>query len=195
MDGIEKIIGRISDDAQKEIDGVLAEAQRQAAEITAAYAQQAKVESEAILARGEKAAAEWEERLSAVAQLENRKELLGAKQEVIEEAFALALKKLQALPEDKYVALMADLAAQAAKTGKETLIFPAGDREKLGGKIVAAANAKLGSGALTLSDATRPITGGFVLSDGAVEVNCTFDTLIRLQRGALAGQVAKVLFD
>ena len=37
--------------------------------------------------------------------------------------------------------------------------------------------------------------GGFILSDGAVEVNCTFDTLIRLQRGARAGEVAKVLFD
>lgn len=37
--------------------------------------------------------------------------------------------------------------------------------------------------------------GGFILSDGPVEVNCTFDTLIRLQRGALAGEVAKVLFD
>lgn len=195
MDGIEKIIGRISDDAQKEIDGILAEAKQQAAEITAAYARQAKEEREAILARGEKSAAEREERLAAVAQLENRKDVLSAKQEVIEEAFELALKKLQALPEDKYVALLAGLAAAAAKTGRETLIFPAADREKVGEAVVAAANKKLADGKLTLSADTRPITGGFILSDGAVEVNCTFDTLIRLQRGTLAGQVAKVLFD
>ena len=63
-------------------------------------------------------------------------------------------------------------------------------------KVVAGAAALLnGTAMLTLAEETRPMDGGFILSDGAVEVNCTFDTLIRLQRGALAGEVAKVLFD
>lgn len=63
-------------------------------------------------------------------------------------------------------------------------------------KVVTGASALLnGTGMLTLAEETRPMDGGFILSDGAVEVNCTFDTLIRLQRGALAGEVAKVLFD
>ena len=63
-------------------------------------------------------------------------------------------------------------------------------------KVVSGASALLnGTGMLTLAEETRPMDGGFILSDGAVEVNCTFDTLIRLQRGALAGEVAKVLFD
>ena len=63
-------------------------------------------------------------------------------------------------------------------------------------KVVAGASALLsGTAMLTLAEETRPMDGGFILSDGAVEVNCTFDTLIRLQRGALAGEVAKVLFD
>lgn len=194
MDGIEKMIGRIREDAQKEIDGVLAEAKQQAAEITAAYARQAEAECEAIVARGEKAAAEREERLGAVSQLESRKEVLAAKQEVIEEAFGLALKKLLALPEEQYVALLADLAVEAAKTGSEKLVFSE-ENQTLGAKVVAAANAKLPGGKLTLSEEKRPVAGGFILSDGAIEVNCTFDTLIRLERGALAGQVAKVLFD
>ena len=63
-------------------------------------------------------------------------------------------------------------------------------------KVVTGASALLnGTGMLTLAEETRPMDGGFILSDGAVEVNCTFDTLLRLQRGALAGEVAKVLFD
>lgn len=227
MDGIEKIIGRISDDTREEIDGVLAEANAQAAELTAAYEAQAAEAAEGILARGKKAAGEREERLAAVAQLECRKNELAAKQEVIEEAFALALKKLQELPEAEAVALLADLAVQASTTGKEQLIFSAEDRE-LGKKVVSAANEKLarkvapelpgeltgskvgavldkvvtgasallaGTGMLTLSEQTRPTKGGFILSNGDVEVNCTFDTLIRLQKGTLAGQVAKVLFD
>ena len=37
--------------------------------------------------------------------------------------------------------------------------------------------------------------GGFILSDGKVEVNCSFDTLVRLQKTETAGEVAKRLFS
>ena len=144
MNGIEKIIDRISGDAQREVDDVLASAKAQAAEITAKYQAQAKAEADDILARGEKAAAERGERLASVAQLECRKEVLRAKQEVVEEAFQLAMKKLTELPQEKCVALLADLAAQAASKGTEALIFSAADRARLGKAVVVAANQKLG---------------------------------------------------
>lgn len=225
MNGIEKITAKIELDAQNEIDAILNQAKAEAAEITAQYEAQAKAEAEEILARGAKAAAEREDRLASMAQMEGRKAELAAKQEVIEDAFALALKKLQALPEEEYVELLANLAVSASANGKEALIFSAADRDRVGKKVVMAANAKLANApelpdeladskvgaildkvvtgaaalingvGLTLSDETRSINGGFILSDGTVEVNCTFDTLVRLQRGALSGQVAKVLFE
>ena len=48
---------------------------------------------------------------------------------------------------------------------------------------------------MTLSEQTRPIQGGLILSDGDVEVNCSFETLVRLIRGETDREVAKVLFD
>lgn len=194
MNGIEKIIDRISGDAQAEIDAVLAQARDEAAEITAKYEAQAKAEADEILKRGAAAAAEREERLASMAQMEGRKAELAAKQEVIEEAFALALSKLQALPEDKYVELLAGLAAKASATGKEKLIFSAKDRDTVGKKVVDAASALVAGGAFVLSDETRAINGGFVLSDGAVEVNCSFETLVRLQKAEITGEVSRVLF-
>lgn len=195
MNGIEKIIDRISGDAQREIDEVLAQARAEAAEITAKYQAQAQAEADEILTRGEKAAAERGERLASVAQLECRKEVLRAKQEVIDEAFQLAMDKLVALPQAEYVALLVDLAVQAATKGTEKLIFSPADRAQVGKAVVVGANQKLGNkGQLTLSEETRPMKGGFILSDGRVEVNCTFDTLVRLQRGTLSTQVADVLF-
>lgn len=195
MNGIEKIIDRISSDAQREIDDVLAQARAEAAALTAQYQAQAQAEADEILARGEKAAAERGDRLASVAQLECRKGVLAAKQEVIEEAFQLAMHKLTQLPQEEYVTLLADLAAQAAAKGNETLIFSVADRARVGKAVVVAANQKLGDrGQLTLSQETRPMQGGFILSDGRVEVNCTFETLVRLQRGALSTQVADVLF-
>ena len=194
MNGIEKIIDRISGDAQAEIDAILDEARAEAAKITAKYEAQAKAEADEILKRGSAAAAEREERLASMAQMEGRKAELAAKQEVIEEAFELALKKLQALPEDQYVELLAGLAVKASVTGKETLIFSAKDCDTLGAKVVAAANAKLTNGALICSKETRSIDGGFILSDGAVEVNCSFTTLVRLQKSEITGDVSRVLF-
>ena len=150
MNGIEKIIDRIRGDAQAEIDAVLNQAKADAAEITARYEAQAKAEAEEILARGKRAAAEREERLVSVAQLECRKGQLAAKQEVIDASFQLALKKLLALPEAEYVNLLANLAAQAAPAGKGELIFAQADRDRVGQAVVKAANEKL-NGSLTLS--------------------------------------------
>ena len=47
---------------------------------------------------------------------------------------------------------------------------------------------------LTLSGETRSIPGGFILRSGSVEVNCAFDTLVRLQKAETAGDVVKKLF-
>ena len=47
---------------------------------------------------------------------------------------------------------------------------------------------------LRLSEETQPIRGGFILKDKNVEVNCTFETLVRLQKAETAGAVVKKLF-
>ena len=195
MNGIEKITGRINEDAQREIDAITEKARAEAEAITARYQAQADQESAEILARGRHNADERVERLASVAQLEAKKMTLAAKQYVLGEAFDKALKDLTELPEEKYVALLAALAVKAARTGRETLIFNPSDRTRYGVKVATMANGALGKkGNLTLSEETRDIRGGLLLSDGDVEVNCAFETLVRLTRNQIAGDVAKVLF-
>lgn len=227
MNGIEKITQMIQSEAQTEIDGVLEAARRDAAETAARYEAQARAESAELAAKQEKAAAEREERLVSVAQLEARKTALAAKQEMVERAYALALEKLCTLPEEKYITVLAELMAEAAATGREEVLFSDRDRERVGKAAVAKANELLarktapelpreltetrvgaildkavasvsaiaqGTAMLTLSPETRPMSGGFILQDQRVEVNCTFDTLVRLQRAETAGAVTKKLF-
>ena len=195
MDGIEKITGRIAADASQEIAAIQAEARRQADEIAGRYEAQARRESEDILARGRRAADERVERLASVAQLDARKLELAAKQEMLSKAYDLALEKLVNLPDKDYVTLLANLAVKASSTGKEAVIFSQKDRTRYGKQVVTQANERLKDGHLTMSEQTRPIQGGLILSDGDVEVNCTFETLVRLQRGEMDREVAKVLFD
>ena len=228
MNGIEKITQRMEDDAQREINEVLTAARAQAEEIARRSREQADRESAAIAARGESAAAEREKRLESMAEMESRKLVLAAKQEVLDEAFTMALEKLCTLPDEEYIELLAALAVKAARTGREKVIFSQKDRNRVGKAVVTRANDALarkvaprlpgdltdtkagaildkvvtgasailaGTGMLTLAEETRPIKGGIILSDGDVETNCTFETLVRLQRENISGEVAKILFD
>lgn len=194
MNGIEKITGRIASDAAQEIESIQAEARRQAEEITARYAEQAERESQELLERGRRSAEERVERLASVAQLEARKLELAAKQEMLSKAYDKALEQLLNLPDQEYTALLADLAVKASSTGQEAVILSQKDRTRFGKQVVTLANEKRKDGRLTLSGETRSIQGGLVLSDGDVEVNCTFETLVRLQRGELDREISKLLF-
>lgn len=198
MQGIENITGRIQADAQAEIDRIQADAAREAQRITDGYAARAERECAGILARGEANAAAAGSRLVSAAQMESRKRTLAAKRETLDKAFDLALDKLIRLPEADYTALLVKLTVSAAVTGTEQLILNQSDRERLGSQIVAQANLSLKksgkTGSITLSEETRPIRGGLILSNGAVEVNCALETLVRLSRSQITGEVSKLLF-
>lgn len=195
MNGIDKITQRITEEIDREIADIRAQARELADAITAEYTARAEKSSADILAHGQAAADERQERLTGMARMEAKKTLLAAKQEMISRAFDLALEKLCSLPEKDYVKLLADLAVRASSTGAEALIFSRKDRARIGKAVVAAANKALGSrGKLTLAMQTRPMAGGLILSDGAVEINCSFETLVRLQKTAAAGEVANILF-
>ena len=221
MNGMEKIAQRIQGDAQKELDQLEAETRRQAEELLAQTRAQAGQEREAILARGKKAAAERQERLESAAQMEKRKLTLAAKQEILDQVFDRALEKLCALPEEELIPMLSRLAAQASASRKEQVIFSKRDRARLGKQVVLGANeilAQKNAGALpgsigeskmgafinkivgvgaqlTLSQDTRNIQGGLILSDGEIEMNCTFETLVRLQREKLEREIAGILFE
>jgi len=198
MNGIEKITQRILEDAQAEIDQILGNAESEADSIHAKYNSQAQREYEELVRRGIERAKEREENLAGSAMLEARKETLAAKQKMIDKAFDLAAKKLSKLSEEDYVSLLASLAASSSYSGTETIVLSKKDREKYGNAIVRDANgllAKEGKKAsLTLSTDTRPTGGGLLLSNGKIETNCTFETLLRLIRSDISGEVAAVLF-
>jgi len=199
MNGIEKIIGRITADTQVEIDQMLREAQLEADSISARYIAKAQLEEAELLERGQKAAAERIERLASVAHIEAKKIVLSAKQDMLDKAFRLAHDKLTQLPEQDYVSLLATLAASASLSGTESLIFTQQDRETVGEKIVAAANTRLEKSgkpaALTLSEETQEMGGGLLIRGDMMEVNCSFNMLLRLSRIEIAGEVAAVLFQ
>ena len=64
------------------------------------------------------------------------------------------------------------------------------------GKVVNNTAARLsGTGLLTLSEQTRNTRGGFVMVNEDIETNCTFETLVRMERESMEKQVAQILFE
>ena len=118
MEGIEKITAKIAQDAQAEISQLMAETDQKVQAVRANAAAQARQEANDIVEKGRAAASERLERLSSASQMERRKLELAAKQEVLGEAFDLALEKLCALPEQEYIALLTRLALEASSSGK-----------------------------------------------------------------------------
>ncbi|MCI9294572.1 MAG: hypothetical protein HFF48_05015 [Lawsonibacter sp.] len=227
MEGIEKITARIAQDAQAEISRLTAETEEKVQAVLTNAAAQAQQEANEIVEKGRMAASERLERLNSASQMERRKLELAARQEVLGEAFALALEKLCTLPEQEYIALLTKLALEASSSGKEQLILSQKDRAAVGKQVVMAVNDALvkerapslpeevtrskvgafvdklvhnttaavtGTG-LTLSEETRDLKGGFIMVDGDVEINCAFETLVRLQREQMEKKVADALFQ
>ena len=198
MTGIEKITGRILADAQAEVDATLHAAESEAASIRAKFEAQARREAEEILRRGRERAEERERNLAGTAQLEARKDTLAAKQAVLDRAFTLAQEQLCALPRAEYTAFLASLAARSSYSGTESIVLSPEDRDSLGETVVKSANERLARegrpAGLTLAPDTRPTGGGLLLREGNIETNCTFETLLRLIRNKISGEVAAVLF-
>ena len=193
MNGIEKITQRIESDAQAEIDRILGDAREEAARISANYRAQADAEAQELDAKNERAAAEQEERLISAAQMKASRLQLAAKQEMVEKAYIQALDKLCAMPKEQYVDVLAKLLVEASSNGKEEAVFSKEDREQVGKAAVEKAN-QISGKQLRLSEESLPIRGGFILKDKNVEVNCTFETVVRLQKAETTGAVVKTLF-
>lgn len=199
MNGIDKILDKLREESQAETSAILDKARAEAEAIAARFAKQAEQESAFLEEKGRKAAEERQDRLIRAAEMESKKTILGAKQAVLDKAFAQAREALLHLPEADCVSFLAKLAAGSAGTGSETLVLNAKDRAALGERVTAEANrlrTEAGLPArLTLSEETAEIDGGLFLRDQSSEVNCTFETLLRLGREELAGQAAAILFD
>ncbi|MDF2608695.1 MAG: hypothetical protein K0R92_169 [Lachnospiraceae bacterium] len=198
MTGLEKIIKHIEDDAAAISKSILSEAEKKAEEIISAakaegekkraeITERSKLEVEASLSRAESAAL-----------LREKKVILNTKQEIIEDVITKAKESLEKLPENEYFDVIINMVKKNALNKPGFILFSKEDKvrlpEQFQEKIQEALTGKSGA-ALTISDETREIDGGFVLVYGDIEENCSFDALFLAARESLQDKVSKVLFD
>ena len=93
MNGIEKLTGRILEDAEAQVKSIIGEAEDKADVILNNKRSEAEGIYQDKIRRGKLAAEQRVERLGSVAKLEAKKLILGTKQEMVSNSFDLALDR------------------------------------------------------------------------------------------------------
>lgn len=199
MMGIERIKRKILEEAQDQKKAILEEAKSRAQDIAAKSEKKAEEIRQATAERYKRIGEEEQRKILSMTQLELRKSFLTEKQALIDEVFVKAEERLGQLSEETYQKLISSMLIKAAITGDEEVIISPEDTKKITPELISKANDELRkngkAGNLQLSAETREMIGGFVLRSQDVEINNTFDALIKLEREELETEIAKILFE
>ncbi len=199
MNGIDRITDRIEADAREQAKAIIAEAEAKCAEIRKENEKKAQERYLQLIRNGTKDCERGLERRKSAAEMDAKKSVLALKQDCVAEAFDMAKRRLADMPEDSYVGFLASLAASAAADGSGEIVLSARDRERCGKAVLERANAALAAKgltpALTLAADSREISGGLILRQGGVEVNCSIEALVEALKGPMTADVARTLFE
>jgi V/A-type H+/Na+-transporting ATPase subunit E len=201
MTGLEKIISEITKESDVQVAKILDEAENNAQKVKANAKLKAEESGRKIKEEMKNQTADIKSRADSAAVLTKRKLILAAKQEIITETFGQALETLKKLPEKDYFDLVVKVAVKnaltdenSAKTGK--IIFNKNDSARIPADFASrlSSQASKKNVKLAVSDETREIPDGFILSYGGIEVNCTFEALIENARESMQDEVTGILF-
>lgn len=197
-EGADRIVRRIMDDAETQAESIKKEAAEKAEAFKAEAKEKAENREEHIIEQAKKEAEEQKRRIIGVAQLEARKEMLAAKQELISEAFDESLEQLVKLDDKTYLSIIKKMLLNLVETGTENVYCSAADLKRIPDSFWKEVNQELAGqgkkGELTPSSEPREIKGGFVLQADGMEINCSFEALLAMKRDELEPEVAAVLF-
>ena len=183
----EKIIERIKKDSEKEIDQILKEAEKQATKIIQDAKKETGQESGKILQLGKKQSENIKKILVSKASQDAKREIMNAREKIIDECFTKAHHGLSTLNEAEYRKIVTKLMEDGFKKldGKCTVVVSRSiDRkiaESMGLKVVG----------------TVETSGGVILksSDGKITLDNTFDGILKRKKGEIRIKVGKVLIS
>ncbi len=198
MASADKLIEKIGADAQADAEKYWQDAEEKKKQSRDKLLRDIKKRKEHISEMAKKAGVEKKKRMAAVYDLEYRKQLLSAKQEMMKKAKALAMKKLEELDDKEYTELMVKKLLECAQDGTGAIAVTKGEKrldEAFLAKVNEQLKAKTGRGEIALLDEPRDIKGGFVYISEGLEINMSLSSLLSETWQDVETQVAAVLFE
>ena len=193
MSGLDKIIEDIKKEADAKTEEILSAAKEKAdAVIKAAEADAKKTVSDAET-RTARECEQVVERAHSSAQLRQQKMILEKKQEIIGDIMEKAKTALGELAEGDYFSLIEKIASRFNLTEPGTVHFSKKDLDRLPDGFAETIGKAVGND-VTVAQEPANIDGGFVLSYGGIEENCSFDAMFRSEREQLQDIISGILF-
>ena len=196
MTGIEVIVNQILDEAKDKEKQILEEAEAEIVEISSkAKAEVEKYEND-LYNKLELDLKNYQSAAMLMAEQKKRRAILNAKQEYIENVMDKTYEKLIGSGDKEYFELVLKLVKKYALGQDGTIIFNKKDKDRMPADLMDKIQnlAKEKGGSLTLTDQERKIDGGFVLVYGGIEENCTFKSLMDIEKEKLHDLVNEMVF-
>ena len=193
MSGIDVIISQIEQDTQAVCEKIIAEAQAKADKILA----EARDQAQSVAAAGkEKTAArvaDIKKRGESAADLEEKRVMLCAKQDIIATMLKTGLDDAKNLPDNEYFALIVQMVEKYSQPEDGIICFGRRDKERMPDDLPERVNSAA-KGRLTLAVEDADIDAGFILKYGGIEQNCSFDAIFASEAETLSDRAGKLLF-
>ncbi len=197
MTGLDKIIGQIRQEGEETAATIIAAARKNSDDKLEKIKADVQKECEAIDRNSEEAVADSLSRARSAASLYERKAILAKKQQLISEIFTKAVEKLDKMDDKKYFAIIERMVSHYHDKGDTgTITFSKRDLKRLPSGFQKSLDKITASdgGKLTISDKTANINGGFILSYGGIEENCSFEALLAESHDTLQDKLGVLLF-
>jgi V/A-type H+-transporting ATPase subunit E len=199
MTGLEKIKTKIIEDAGAKAIQIEEQAAMEAQGILDQASRDTELKKTELLKKAQAESEEFCRRLLAVAELEGRKEILRAKQDMINGAFKTALEKIAGLPDREYQNVLEDMIVRAASREGGEIILSEKDAGRIDDQFINNINKRLNAMGknldLAVSRENVKASGGFILRNGDMEINNTFEILFGMLRPELEGEIVRTLFN
>lgn len=194
MTGLEKITASIRAEGETAAAKLTNEANAAAAQMLAAAQHAAEAEAETLRNAGKAKAADIRAGGVSAAALTERRALLATKQREIAAVITAAHERLCALDAAENEALLLRMIVQYAASAEGELHFSAKDLARLPKNFEQTIATAVPAAKLTVSDKPAEIDGGFVLAQGDIEQNCSFESLFYAARETLQDKAMQLLF-
>ncbi len=189
MAGVDRINEVILQEARENARARLILASNRADKIVEAGKREAAQKKKSILEASEIKAADIRRRILALAEIEMRKEKLNIRRQLVQEAFDKALELLCSMPEEEYCAWMARIILDTVSEEACKIVLSPKDREHMGNELlehIGRQAAETGRDVhIELSDTTADICGGFIIQSEEVEMNYSFEAMMRAEQESL----------
>ncbi len=197
MTGLDKIVNLIDEEASASAYEIINSAEEKAKKIVVQAKADAENTASSIIKNAENQAEFILKRAISLANLKEREMILEAKREQINYVFDETKKSLRSLPVEEYFELILKLCKKYVSPLKGEIIFSSADLKKVPQDFQANLSKLVNSigGELYISEQTRDINGGFILSYGDIEENCSFDALFEINFDFLSDKVNEILFS